>query len=88
MLVADNTDARALHRFGLSAGQARGSLWAFDGSRRWRGAAAVNRILAELGGPWRAVAALYHVPGIGALEELAYRLVARNRAFLARFWRA
>jgi len=86
VLVAENTDTHALRRFGLSPEEARASLWAFDGVSRWRGAAAVSRILAELGGPWPAVAALYRVPGIGLLQELGYSLVARNRGRLGRFW--
>lgn len=48
-----------------------------------RAAAAINGVLAHLPGGrnafWRALAALYHVPGIKQLEEIAYRFIARNR---------
>jgi predicted DCC family thiol-disulfide oxidoreductase YuxK len=52
------------------------------GGRRFVGAAAVNRVLRELGGWWWAVGVLYLVPGIGWLEDRYYKRVARRR----RWW--
>jgi predicted DCC family thiol-disulfide oxidoreductase YuxK len=45
------------------------------------GAAAVNRVLRELGGVWRPVGVLYLVPPIGWLEDRYYARVARRRAW-------
>ena len=48
-----------------------------------RAAAAINGVLARLPGGrnafWRALATLYQVPGISQLEEVGYRIIARNR---------
>lgn len=48
-----------------------------------RAAAAINGVLAQLPGGrnalWRALASLYHIPGITQLEEFGYRWIARNR---------
>lgn len=51
------------------------------GGRRFTGAAAVNRVLRELGGPWRLLGALYLVPPLGRLEDRYYARVARRRAW-------
>jgi predicted DCC family thiol-disulfide oxidoreductase YuxK len=44
-------------------------------------AAAVNRVLRELGRVWRVLGALYLVPPIGWLEDRYYARVARRRAW-------
>jgi predicted DCC family thiol-disulfide oxidoreductase YuxK len=49
--------------------------------RRFVGAAAVNRVLRELGGIWRLIGSLYLVPPIGWLEDRYYARVARRRAW-------
>lgn len=49
------------------------------------GAAAVNRILTELGRPWAAIAEMYRVPAMQWLEQQAYRWVADHRSRF-RFW--
>jgi predicted DCC family thiol-disulfide oxidoreductase YuxK len=49
--------------------------------RRFVGAAAVNRVLRELGGAWRLLGSLYLVPSIGWLEDRYYARVARRRAW-------
>jgi len=51
------------------------------GGRRFTGAAAVNRVLRELGGAWRLVGSLYLLPPIGWLEDRYYARVARRRAW-------
>jgi predicted DCC family thiol-disulfide oxidoreductase YuxK len=43
------------------------------------GGAAVAAVLAEAGGAWRVVAWLLRAPGVRALTEVVYRLVARYR---------
>jgi len=44
-------------------------------------AAAVNRVLRELGGGWRILGALYLVRPIGWIEDRYYARVARRRAW-------
>ena len=53
-----------------------------EGARAFEAAAAVNRVLRELGGMWGAVGALYLVPPIAWLEDRYYAHVARRRAWL------
>jgi predicted DCC family thiol-disulfide oxidoreductase YuxK len=49
--------------------------------RRFVGAAAVNRVLRELGGIWRVLGSLYMVPPAGWVEDRYYARVARRRAW-------
>ena len=49
--------------------------------RVFEGAAAVNRVLRELGGPWSAIGALYLVGPIGWLEDRYYARVSHRRAW-------
>ena len=51
------------------------------GGRRFEGAAAANRVLRELGGPWRALGSLYLLPPVRWLEDRYYARVARRRAW-------
>jgi predicted DCC family thiol-disulfide oxidoreductase YuxK len=51
------------------------------GGGSFTGAAAVNRVLRELGGGWRVLGALYLVPPVGWLEDRYYARVARRRAW-------
>jgi predicted DCC family thiol-disulfide oxidoreductase YuxK len=51
------------------------------GGAVFRAAAAVNRVLRELGGPWRVLGACYLAPPIGWLEDRYYARVARRRAW-------
>jgi len=69
-----------LAELGLTAAEAaaRVQLVAADGSIS-AGGAAVAAVLAEAGGPWRVVAGLLRAPGVRALTEVVYRLVARYR---------
>jgi predicted DCC family thiol-disulfide oxidoreductase YuxK len=67
-------------RFGLTRPQLDAAAWTIDrAGRQLAGAAAVNRTLAALGGPWRLIAALSRVPGVGWLEERGYGWVATHR---------
>ena len=45
------------------------------------GAAAVNRVLRELGGFWRLAGSLYLIAPVGWLEDRYYARVARKRAW-------
>lgn len=47
----------------------------------FEGAAAVNRVLRELGGFWRVLGSLYLVAPIGWVEDRYYARVARHRAW-------
>lgn len=66
--------------FGLTRTQVDQEVWAIgpDG-RRWAGAAAANRILSELGGPWKALAALYRVRPIRWVEDRFYHWFSARR---------
>ena len=76
-------------RFGLTPAETDRAAWTFDRiGRRWEGAAAMNRALRELGGPWPLVGALYAVPPIRWVENRVYGWVARNRPLLSRIWGA
>ena len=71
-------------RYGLSRAQLVRSAWAIDTTGRYyEGAAAVNRVLAELGGFWRWLSAAYRLPLIRWLEDQAYAWIARNRRWLS-----
>jgi predicted DCC family thiol-disulfide oxidoreductase YuxK len=74
-------------RFGLSPAETDRAAWAFDRiGRRWEGAAAMNRALRQLDGPWGLLGALYAVPPVRWVEDRVYRWVARNRPLLSRLW--
>lgn len=86
MLAIANQKRGALESYGVTRREADRAAWTIDSAgRRLEGAAAVNRVLAELGGIWRAVAAPYRVPPIAALEEMLYRWFAPRRSKFHRF---
>ena len=60
--------------------------WAVESGRRHRGAAAINRALAELGGGWPVAARLYALPLLGRLQDAAYDWVANHRSLASRLW--
>lgn len=69
-----------LARTGLTAEQTMDAAWFVDsGGRQQRGAAAINAALAEIGGVFKFMAALYRLPGLRQLEDAVYRWVAANR---------
>ncbi len=83
MLVLPNQTEGLADAVGLTRDELDGAAWAVDASgRRWQGAAALNRVLAELGGPWRLLSASYRVPPLAWLEDRGYHWVARNRSRL------
>jgi predicted DCC family thiol-disulfide oxidoreductase YuxK len=72
-------------RTGLTKGQVDRFAWAIDADgRRYRGAAAVNRVLEELG-RWRYPALLYRAPGIRQAEDLFYHWFSINRGRFGRW---
>jgi predicted DCC family thiol-disulfide oxidoreductase YuxK len=72
----------APERHGLTVAECAAAAWAVeaDGTHH-RGAAAVNAALAAALGTQLPVR-LYHVPGVGRLQDRAYAGVARNRRHL------
>lgn len=86
MLAIANQKRGALDSYGITRREADRAAWSIDSDgRRLEGAAAVNRVLAELGGMWRALAALYRVPPVGAVQEALYRWFAPRRSTFRRF---
>jgi predicted DCC family thiol-disulfide oxidoreductase YuxK len=81
VLAVANQSPGALERHGVSREEADRAAWTVDAEgRRLGGAAAINRVLHELGGSWRAVAVLYRFPPIAAVEEAFYRWFAARRS--------
>jgi predicted DCC family thiol-disulfide oxidoreductase YuxK len=81
-----NQQPGALERYGVTREEADRAAWTVDPQgRRLEGAAAVNRVLAEVGGAWPAVARLYRFPPLAAVEEALYRWFVRSRSRFARF---
>jgi predicted DCC family thiol-disulfide oxidoreductase YuxK len=85
VLVIANQIPGVLARYGLSHADADRAAWTIDPAGRLESAAAINRVLRELGAPWPAVGRLYRLKPVAALEEVAYRWFARNRSWLSRF---
>jgi len=78
-----NQQPGLIERFGLRREDVDMWVWLIEPSgRRDRGAAAVAGVLREMGGGWRLLGHLASLPG----SALAYRLVARSRGLLSRFW--
>jgi predicted DCC family thiol-disulfide oxidoreductase YuxK len=86
VLAIANQKPGVLERYGITREEADRAAWTIEpGGRRLEGAAALNRVLAELGGPWSAPAGLYRAPGIGAMQEALYRWFAPRRSKFHRF---
>ena len=81
VLAVANQEPGVLGRYGLTRAEADRAAWTVDSDgRRREGAAAVNRVLDELGGGWRLLAALYRSKPIASLEDAFYDWFARNRS--------
>lgn len=81
VLAVPNQAAGALERYGISRSEADRAAWTVDaGGRRLGGAAAVNRVLHELGGVWRPLAAAYRLRPVAAIEEAFYGWFATRRS--------
>jgi len=76
----------ALVEYGISPAEAERAAWAIaPDARRWEGAAAINRVLEVVGGPWALLARAYRLPALAAAEEAFYRWFAQNRRRFHRF---
>lgn len=86
VLAIPNQKPGVLSRYGLTREEADRTAWTIepDGGKS-RGAAAVNRVLQEVGGPWSLLAAPYRLGPLAALEEAVYQWFARNRSRFHRF---
>ena len=81
-----NQKAGVPERYGITRAEADRAAWTVDGEgRRLEGAAAINRVLAEMPGIWPAIASVYRIHPIGAVEEALYRWFARRRSQFQRW---
>jgi len=81
--AAANQSHGLIERYGLSREDVDRFVWVVGASgRRWRGAAAISRVLLTMGGGWRLLGWLARLPGAG----LAYWLMARSRSRLSAVW--
>lgn len=86
MLAIANQKPGVLERYGVSRVEANRAAWTIDGDgRRLEGAAAINRVLSELGGGWRTIAAMYKVRPLAGVEEAIYRWFAPRRSRFSRW---
>jgi predicted DCC family thiol-disulfide oxidoreductase YuxK len=86
VLALPNQSPGALDRYGVTRAEADRAAWTIapDGTRL-EGAAALNLVLGEIGGGWRAVASVYRLRPLGAAEEALYRWFVPRRFRFARF---
>jgi len=86
VLAVANQKPGVPERYGLTREEVDRAAWTVDAQgRKLQAAAAINRVLRELGGGWRVVATLYRPWPIAAIEEAVYRWFARNRGRFHRF---
>jgi predicted DCC family thiol-disulfide oxidoreductase YuxK len=83
--VLPNQQPGLRERIGLSKDEVDRFAWAIDAAgRRFRGAAAINRVFEELG-RWRYLAPLYRLPVVRQVEDLLYHWFSVNRGRFARW---
>jgi len=81
VLVIANQKPGVLDLYAITRDEADRAAWTVDGAgNRLEGAAAINRVLAELGGFWSSLAAAYRLPPVAAIEEALYRWFAPRRS--------
>ena len=86
MLALPSQTPGLVEQYGLTRAQTDRELWAVDPSGgSFSAAAAVNRILVELGPAWSWLTLAYRVAPIRWAEDRAYRWVAEHRSRLW-FW--
>jgi predicted DCC family thiol-disulfide oxidoreductase YuxK len=86
VLVIANQKRGVLARYGITREEADRAAWTIDpDGRRLGGAAAVSRVMREMGGGWAMVARAYRLRPAAAVEEAVYRWFARNRSSFHRF---
>jgi predicted DCC family thiol-disulfide oxidoreductase YuxK len=80
--VKPSQESGLIEALGLTREEVGRAAWAVEpGGRRFEGAAAINRVLRELGGGWSLAASPYGAPPIRWLENRYYKRVARRRAW-------
>jgi len=80
--VRANQEAGLIESLGLTREEVGRAAWAVErGGRKFEGAAAINRVLRELGGGWSVLGSLYGVPPLRWVEDRYYSRVARRRAW-------
>jgi predicted DCC family thiol-disulfide oxidoreductase YuxK len=83
VLVTPSQEPGLIEGLGLTSAEVGRAAWAVEpGGRRFEGAAAINRVMRELGGGWSLAASLYGVAPIRWVEDRYYGRVARRR----RWW--
>jgi predicted DCC family thiol-disulfide oxidoreductase YuxK len=86
VLAVPNQRRGVAATYGLTRAELDRQAWAVEPSgRTYGGAAAINRVLAELDGPWHALSRVYGLPVVTPLEDLVYRWVAAHRQWFARW---
>ncbi len=86
VLVLPNQTPGVLDRYGLTRADVDRAAWSIDRQgKKHEGAAALNRVVGEFGGPWRLALLLYRVPPVKWAEDLAYRWLAAHRGRFARW---
>jgi predicted DCC family thiol-disulfide oxidoreductase YuxK len=80
--VRANQEAGVIESLGLTREEVGRAAWAVEASgRRFEGAAAINRVLRELGGVWSVLGSLYLVAPLAWVEDRYYGRVAKRRAW-------
>lgn len=83
-----NQQPEVLSRYGLTQDEVHRAVWAIDADgTRYEAAAAVNKILATMGGIWAVFALLYRIPPVRWLEDVGYRWFSNNRHHFGWMWR-
>jgi predicted DCC family thiol-disulfide oxidoreductase YuxK len=81
VLAIANQERGVLARYGITREEADRAAWTIDSAgRRLEGAAAVSRVMQEVGGGWAVLARAYGLRPVAVVEEAAYRSFARNRS--------
>jgi predicted DCC family thiol-disulfide oxidoreductase YuxK len=80
--VRASQETGLIESLGLTRAEVDRAAWAVEaGGKKFEGAAAINRVLQELGRGWRALGRLYRVPPLRWVEDRYYRRVARRRGW-------
>lgn len=86
VLAIANQKRGVLARYGITRQEADRAAWAIEpDGRRFEGAAAVSRVMREMGGGWTGLASMYRLRPAAVVEEAVYRWFARNRSSFRRF---
>jgi predicted DCC family thiol-disulfide oxidoreductase YuxK len=82
VLVRPSQEPGLTEGLGLTPAEVGRAAWAVEpGGLKFEGAAAINRVLRELGGGWRLAASLYYLAPVRWVEDAYYRRVARRRSW-------